>query len=423
MPHQVFLSHAGEDARKAAALCDALEAAGVRCWIAPRDIPGGASYAGAIVRAIETTRLLVFLYSGHAAESRHVRSELERAFNNGIVILPVRIEDVEITSELQYFTSTAQWLDVFEGDFEQELPGLVKAIQAALAGAPIPRAVRKERRRLVLKWSAPALGLLVIGLALVWSGRDPAPPTDGFPNESNTVSNTPATADAAPTRERINSVDGQKYLLIPAGRFLMGCSAGDSECEDDENPSHWVTLPKAFWLGQTEVTIRAFRNYARTIDRNVSMTQDDLPITGVDRTEAKAFCNWAGGRLPTEAEWEYAARAGQPESRSGPLLEIGWVDENSDQTVHLVAQKQPNAFDVYDMLGNVAEWVFDRYYNRYYEEEPGAVPDEPVTPNATGIVRGGSWAYGPASARVSNRTEMETDAAEPFVGFRCVLDE
>src|SRR5688500_14941678 len=106
----VFLSHAGENAQQAEQLCAALEKAAVRCWMAPRDIPAGASYAGAIVRAIEDSPLLVLLYSSHAAQSRHVRSELERAFNKGALILPVRLEDHEIPTDLQYFLSTAQWI-------------------------------------------------------------------------------------------------------------------------------------------------------------------------------------------------------------------------------------------------------------------------------------------------------------------------
>src|SRR5204863_7580589 len=121
-------------------------------------------------------------------------------------------------------------------------------------------------------------------------------------------------------------------------------------------------------------------------------------------------------------EWEYAARGDRSEARYGPLLDIAWIDKNSDDGPHPVGQKEPNTYGLQDMLGNVSEWVLDRYYNKYYEEAAGQAPEEPVAGNATAVVRGGSWAFGAASARASNRTEMEKDSAEPFVGFRCVLE-
>jgi formylglycine-generating enzyme required for sulfatase activity len=266
--------------------------------------------------------------------------------------------------------------------------------------------------------------LVLFGLAtVVWSELrkftgGPAPPSL---NESNAFIAGDRGVNTPP-KERINSTDDQKYVLIPAGRYLMGCSAGDSECEEDEKPPHWVTIPKPFWLGQTEVTTGAFRNYAKAAAREVSATDAQFPVLEIDREEAAAFCRWAGGRLPTEAEWEYAARGGKSEARYGPLADIAWFDKNSEETPHPVAQKQPNLYGLYDMLGNAAEWVFDRYYNRYDEEEPQAVPEAPVAANATGVVRGGAWAFESSSSRVSNRTQMEKDARESFVGFRCASD-
>jgi formylglycine-generating enzyme required for sulfatase activity len=423
MPHQVFLSHSGADAKKAEKLCLALEAEGITCWIAPRDIPGGASYSGEIVRAIAESRLLVLLYSSDAAQSRHVRSELEVAFNDGDSILAVRLQDHEMPTDLQYFLSTGQWIDAFKNDFDLELDHIVKSIQAAVAGAALPHAVEPSRRRMNVTYIA-ALLLGIAGIAM-WlrpgaSTREAPPAAAGEVRVAQPPKTTP-NALSGPSKEMINIKDQQRYVLIPAGRYLMGCSGADSECEDDEKPARWVSIAKPFWLGQTEVTVGAFSEFAKTLGRKVPTPANQLPVTEVDRADAVAYCRWAGGTLPSEAEWEYAARGGVSEPRYGPLLEIAWIDRNSGEMPHPVGQKQANAYGLQDMLGNAAEWVLDRYYQKYDEEDAGSPPVEPIAGNATAIVRGGSWASGASSARASNRAEMEKDAMEPFVGFRCAL--
>ena len=255
---------------------------------------------------------------------------------------------------------------------------------------------------------------------------------------------------------RVNPKDGLKYVLIPPGTFMMGCSPGDAECEDDEKPPHPVTITNGFWLGQTEVTVGAYRRFAGETDRqlppqpkstwsplNPGGTDEAMPIVGVTWDDAQAYCTWAGGRLPTEAEWEYAARGGSTTSRYGDEDEIAWyagnsgrqhldsdkilkedegnygkrLDENGNN-IHEVGQKRANGFGLYDILGNVEEWVNDWYDPTYYENSASQDPMGPES-GSLRVLRGGSWVNLPGHIRVSLRNSLNPAYGNLDVGFRC----
>jgi formylglycine-generating enzyme required for sulfatase activity len=180
-----------------------------------------------------------------------------------------------------------------------------------------------------------------------------------------------------------------------------------------------VELPQGFWLGQTEVTNEAYHRVVPAF--SFSPSEARLPAVGLSRVEAKAYCAAVGGRLPTEAEWEYAARGGTTGAYYGVPSKIAWYGANSDAARHPVASLQPNAYGLYDTLGNASEWVLDRYYNKYDIEAP-AVGDveQPVPGNATAVTRGGFWESEAANVRVSRRSEQEKDEPVPMAGVRCV---
>lgn len=264
-------------------------------------------------------------------------------------------------------------------------------------------------------------------------------------------------ADAG--QSKVNAKDGQKYLWIPPGKFTMGCSPDDRQCNPDENPRHAVEITRGFWMGQTPVTVEAWKNYRRLTGKPALPLTDEfgrkLNEAAVDETEpaveetwdeARGYCVWAGMRLPTEAEWEYAARAGKPGEIYDDLDQGAWFADNSGKkpidSVELfrsdptkfekrlfgngngprgVKQKAPNAWGLYDMLGNVWQWVADYYDPGYYS---ASAPRDPTGP-ATGrqrVLRGGAWNSVPNNVRVSYRlTNPPGDRVNDF-GFRCVGD-
>ena len=220
---------------------------------------------------------------------------------------------------------------------------------------------------------------------------------------------------AARTGARINPKDGLNYVFIPPGNFKMGCSAGDPDCYSDEKPAHDVKISKGFWLGQTDVTQAAWKRVMNTEPSHFK--GDQLPVEQVSWDEAVKYCETIGGRLPTEAEWEYAARAGSTSARYGELDAIAWYDKNSNGTTHAVGGKQPNQFGLFDMLGNVFQWTGDWYAD--YAPQATTDPSGP-TSGQFRVVRGGSWGSYSQSARASGRVGVEPSDRYRGMGFRCV---
>jgi formylglycine-generating enzyme required for sulfatase activity len=259
-----------------------------------------------------------------------------------------------------------------------------------------------------------------------------------------------------PGEIRLNPKDSMPYAWIPAGEFNMGCEANDSECDTEERPAHRVNISRGFWLGQTAVTVGAYQTYARQTRTPMPPSHDndgrklnaaaevpDLPVVAVTWGEAAAYCQWAGGRLPTEAEWEYAARAGATGHRYGELDDIAWYGDNSGrerldtQSIarrdevhyvqrlvqngngpHPVGRKKPNAWNLYDTLGNVWQWTADWFDGHYYSVSPAADPPGPPQ-GAWKVLRGGSWFVTGWDTRVVLRYGRAPSNRNNDFGFRC----
>jgi formylglycine-generating enzyme required for sulfatase activity len=253
---------------------------------------------------------------------------------------------------------------------------------------------------------------------------------------------TAITQDEGTTNMEITNSIGMKLVLIPAGEFLMGAPESDMAAPADEKPQHLVRITRPFYLGVCQVTQGQYRAVADTNPASFEGS-DDLPVESVSWNDAVAFCNRLsaleglepyydgkggtrpgadGYRLPTEAEWEYAARAGSTTRFSfGPddatVGEYAWFIDNSAARTHPVGQKQPNAFGLHDMHGNVWEWCCDGFDPLYYGRSPAADPhcsaDAPLR-----VHRGGCWADGPWYLRSTDRGGSAADSQDDEVGFR-----
>jgi sulfatase modifying factor 1 len=240
---------------------------------------------------------------------------------------------------------------------------------------------------------------------------------------------------ATQIKNRVNPKDALIYVWIPSGTFQMGCSPGDSDCSKYEKPAHLVTIAKGFWMGRTPVTQAAFKKVMGVSHSHFKGHQ--LPEDRVTWYEAQTYCERVDMRLPTEAEWEYAARGGNPASRYGPLLEIAWYRANSGGRTHRVALKKPNDFGLYDMLGDVDEWSADPFWpeptNSADPSElarlgfpvlpPSFVPAQKQPPaNFSRVVRGASWDNDSYLVSASNRMRYDPENRHQNVGFRCATD-
>ena len=238
-------------------------------------------------------------------------------------------------------------------------------------------------------------------------------------------------------KKNVNPKDGLTYVWIPPTTFQMGCLGAvepqRDECLGNELPRHPVRLSKGYWIGQTLVPQHA---YKRVIGSDHSQFRgDQLPVDSVSWEEARTYCERVGMRLPTEAEWEHAARGGLYTERSGEIDKLAWYRGNSAHQTHPVAEKTPNAYGLYDVLGNVWEWVAD-WYGDYPRARNGACcedPGDPVTdpqgPAAgkSHVIRGGSWNDFSADVRIALRDHPNSlhtedrlrDYDDYSIGFRC----
>lgn len=234
--------------------------------------------------------------------------------------------------------------------------------------------------------------------------------------------------------------DGATMVLVPAGKFMMGSKEDDKSAQEAEKPSHSVELD-AYYLDQYEVTTTRYAIFLQKTNRVASAywskqvleRHGEKPIIGVDWYDATAYCSWAGKRLPTEAEWEKAARGTDqrlyPWGNVAPNHQLANYDRGSDFNNYEVLtnvgsyKDGRSPYGAYDMAGNVWEWTADWYDENYYRYEQRSMSN-PKGPSSGQhrVVRGGAWGDASGRMRSAIRYRRSATARHDFLGFRCVRD-
>lgn len=260
------------------------------------------------------------------------------------------------------------------------------------------------------------LGIVVVVGLVIWK----------VATDDNDNSQDGSESGAAPANKvtlMTNSI-GMTLARIPAGEFLMGSSSYSRE-----TAVHSVTLGADYWIGQHEVTQDEYRHVMGTSP--AGFQGGARPVERVSWEDASEFCRRLGAqeqktyRLPTEAEWEYACRAGSraafcygdDDTRLG---EFAWYDASAGAKTHPVGSRKPNAWGIYDMHGNVWEWCQDWYGDDFYSTGPSTDPKGPSTGEYR-VLRGGCWYNRPVFCRSARRDFNRPDYRDDGIGFRVVL--
>lgn len=454
----VFISYSHKDTDYAHALASKLQGKGFDIWIDER-LDYGSQWPHEVQKQLDSCSAFLLIMSPRAYASEWVQSELQRAKRKLKPVFPLLLEGEEPWLSVE----STQYYDVRGEEFPDEkfyaaLERAVSSPQAAGSLAPQEAktaadhgtALRADKpNRRIMIGTVAVLALLAVVIPVVLSSLRGEPPSSPAGTATSDIQQPPAaepmkatTTPAVPvSNEDPDSLEftdskGIAMRLVSAGNFIMGNS--DSQYSE-EKPTHTVYLDD-FYIDKYEVTNAAYKvcvddgacqppNQASSFTRDSyygNPEYDNFPVLFVDWEDANAYCQWRDMKLPSEAQWEKAARG--PDGRTYPWGEnvddtyANYDDAVGDTTAVGSYEKGKSPYGVYDMAGNAWEWVADWFSSSYYLDTPLTNPPGPVSGEYR-VLRGGSWHDQAETVTTSSRgwNQLEYFENTDF-GFRCAMD-
>lgn len=395
----IFISYARQDQPFAKQLAEALQGRGWSVWWDAQLRPGQ-QWDELIEKNLRSARSVIVLWSRNSVTRRWVKNEARLAHEKGILV-PVLIDDVQIPLEFTDLQST--YLVHWTGD--QADPGFRQLIES-ISSILTPEQKAAERERI-----APE------GIPLA-------------PETGVSVGVVPGTLpDLAVFRDRQASWC-PRMVVLPKGEFLMGSPDSDQDAYPDEKPQHRVVITYRFAIGQFPVTFAEYDVFAKATGRSypgdATWGRARHPVINVTWEDAKAYAEWlsqesdAAYRLPSEAEWEYACRA-------GTTTRYIWGDEITEEQANfggqigkttVVGSYSRNPWELYDMHGNVCEWVEDSWHDNYESAPSDGSPWSDGPGGGIIVIRGGGWSDYKRTVRSAVRGKQSAVHPSNFLGFR-----
>ena len=445
---RIFISYAREDEVRVKQLSQRLADAGFQPWLDRERIIPGMKWEPVIKKALKQSDFVLVCLSATSINKRgflqrEIKQALEQAeekLEHDVYLIPARLDDCEIPDAL----SEIQWVDLFEDDGWRLLLNAIEyglkqrgktmptpASSAALIETTSPSPLPLDSAMEKTSADSPPVVTVPPGKlrshseeSVIFTGigsENPGLVIDVWRVTSDpTIENSSSVITRKPFTDDLNGVP-LEMIFIPGGVFKMGSGVGIGH--DNEWPQRDVTVP-SFYIGKYQITQA---QWEAVMGANPSYFKGDhaSPVENISGNDAKKFCEklskMAGKayRLPSEAEWEYACRAGTTGDYAGDLDAMAWYDKNSGGKTHPVGQKRPNAFGLYDMHGNVWEWCED-YWKDNYNDAPTDGSSWSIEMDFSlfrynRVIRGGSCNLNKDSCRSASRGVAGLSNHTPFV--------
>lgn len=444
----IFISYNHQDSEYARKLADSLRKRGFEVWI-DDVIEYGSEWPLELQEHLDNCEMLVVIMTPASFQSRWVQNELNRAMRKNKPVFPLLLEGDEPWLSVE----ATQYTDVRGGKLPPEK--FYELLRDTVASPGQARPVKEYKSPPKAFKVSPAAILIfalliLVGAAAFWGVRTLADPPEPTPVVLPTLTPAPSTPVPSPTPIETDAPttvpivenqpgigsefswpqDGMTGMYVPAGPFRMGSENGS----EDERPSHEVTLA-AYWIDKTEVTNSMYR---LCVDKGrCNPPQDrryysdnsyaDHPVVYIAWEDAQQYCEWAGRRLPTEAEWEKAARGPSgnllPWEGSLDCLHANYGGCTGDTKAVGSYPQGKSSYGALDMLGNVWEWVFDIYDTNYYKVSV-AIDPAGAASGKHHILRGAAWDTTDAlKLRLTFRYNRDPGSTGGSYGFRCAAPE